>query len=67
MKLAKIEDYSQNLIEIRNLASKLEIDFNHYRYAECLEKATELCIKAREMKAILHSMTKPRLHIVKEE
>jgi len=67
MELVKVEDYSQNLIEVKRLATELEIDFNHHRYAVCLEKATELCIKAREMKAILHAMTRPRLHIVKEE
>jgi hypothetical protein len=49
-------DFSPSYIEIKKLVRQLEVDFNERNYKECLEKATELCLYAREMKTNLHLM-----------
>lgn len=60
------DDYSENLIRIKQLVIDVERLFNDGQFIECLAAATELCTEAREMKHRLHKAV-PLPHIVKEE
>jgi hypothetical protein len=60
------DDYSENLIRVKQLVVDVERLFNDRNFIECLAAATELCTEAREMKHRLHKAV-PMPHIVKDE
>jgi hypothetical protein len=66
MKHDEAVDYSQNLIKIKKLAIEIEQCVNGKQTLEALERATELCIEARDMKTRMYILL-PAPHIVKDE